>query len=93
MATLFLNEGTEIEVKETAAEILELTKHKKNEEKETGASDNLIKLTAIFEEKELKEDLPPLWWWPAEFFKKAYNTKRETKTIFLYMKRVLFFYD
>ena len=42
MAKLFLNEGTEIEVKETAAEILELTKHKKNEEKETGASDNLI---------------------------------------------------
>lgn len=93
MATLFLNEGTEIEVKETAAEILELTKHKKNEEKETGASDNLIKLTAIFEEKEENKNFKYNWCWPKEFFEKAYNTKQETKTIFLYMKRVLFFYD
>ena len=83
MAKLFLNEGTEIEVKETAAEILELTKHKKNEEKETGASDNLIKLTYF---KPVRN----------EESNKAYNEpdyiKKET-TIFLYMKRVLFFYD
>lgn len=77
MAKLFLNEGTEIEVKETAAEILELTKHKKNEEKETGASDNLIKLT----------------WFKYSPGDDGKSIKRETKTIFLYMKRVLFFYD
>ncbi len=76
MATLFLNEGTEIEVKETAAEILELTKHKKNEEKETGASDNLIKLQRI----------------QTAFNSNGQSQKLE-QTIFLYMKRVLFFYD
>lgn len=87
MATLFLNEGTEIEVKETAAEILELTKHKKNEEKETGASDNLIKLTRI---KYIY--VPPKSFWASIFWDYGTTQKKEI-TIFLYMKRVLFFYD
>lgn len=72
MAKIFLNEGTEIEVKETSKEIIELTKQKKNEEKETGASDNLIKLTRL--------------WYFGEL-------KKNEQQIFLYMKRVLFFYD
>ncbi len=80
MAILFLNEWTEIEVKETSAEILELTKHKKNEEKETGASDNLIKLTRKIEEIHYTST-------------KKRKVSFKDQTIFLYMKRVLFFYD
>lgn len=81
MAKLFLNEGTEIEVKETAAEILALTNEKKIEEKASGASDNLIKLTWKKAEQKYIEG------------QNRYELFYIDKTIFLYMKRVLFFYD
>ncbi len=87
MATLFLNEGTRIEVKETAAEILALTNEKKIEEKASGASDNLIKLTRI-----IYIFIPPKSFW-AGFWSDYWTTEKKEITIYLYMKRVLFFYD
>lgn len=80
MAKLFLNEWTEIEVKETSEQILELTQEKKQEEKASGASDNLIKLTRKIEKVHYTST-------------KKRKVLFEDQTIFLYMKRVLFFYD
>lgn len=83
MATIFLNEGTEIEVKESKAEIRELIRESIEAEK-WGDYSHFIEVTMIKTEYK--------YW--AFFFGKSIPVPQESEVkADLYFKRILFIYD
>ena len=84
--TVFLNEWTELEIRESKAELIRLIRAKTQEEKGIGKSDNFIEVTMIHTEQANNKN--PLI---DEMTDQDYI--RKDIKIMLYTKRILFFYE